>query len=116
MEGLASEYWEMLQNSSAPVKVLTGFYSKLNGVPPTPKIAGALGKLTKLYGRSEVYKAIISIYDYGNVNYSEPPYGLLNHNILSRLTRSESAQSSVDRTSDIDGILNQIKKVKEANN
>jgi len=115
MEGIAERYWEMLEKADNPVQVLLGFYTNLLDVTPSPKIAKTLGRLVKIYGRVPTFFSIISIAGSSNIDYDNPPFGLLTYHIQRKMTNKENTHSE-DLSSLAEKINKEIEQVRKENN
>lgn len=116
VEGIAEHYWGLLVNSEVPSRVLTQFFSAVFDITPSKEVYGIMGKLVRLYGRRQVFMAILELTKVKNFNPKESFYGLLNHILMQKLKKEDdSGFQSKDLQSDIERITREIEEVREAN-
>lgn len=86
-ESLYKEFEETILNAELKnvSGLLAGLYSKALDTPSSTALIRLFGKLVKMYGRKNVFLAILDVYDMPEVKGKEYPIGILTYFIRKRL-------------------------------
>jgi hypothetical protein len=77
MEGLAEIYIKKLESEKNPGGILARFFSELFEVSVDRGDYILFNKLVKAYGKDEVFKAVLNVYDMGSLDLSRGYYPIL---------------------------------------
>jgi hypothetical protein len=107
-ENLAGVYLDKVLKSDNPGVVLNEFYSRIFGFPYDNRMISAFGMLVKMYGRLNVFSALLDISNMTTVNHTNI-VGLITH--ITRRKFIEVTPYSEDGM--MESIKENEKKVKE---
>lgn len=114
-ENLADVYYKELQVSERPGATLTRFFFELVKGTPKPGDYGFFGKQIKLFGREEVYYAIVDIYSSDGLS-GDNYKGLLLYVLKKRLEKRHQKDLEQGVQNDLTDYIHKIRETIEIMN
>ena len=118
-ENLVNYYYNELSNTTSPAKVLKKMIKDFLDVPETVSektLTADINKLVRIYGRFDVYWAIIKLTSRNNINWDVPIYpyiGAVINDMLRVQQRYNENYSIPDATREVNRNIRKINKYKD---